>query len=64
MKKALEPPGTKLSTLYKPMLRRFREQELSDLVFDLVTLAKAPGTKEQWEDIVHPIKKVLQFLTE
>ena len=46
------------------MLRRFRELELSDVVFDLVTLAKAPGTREQWEDILHPVKKVLQFLAE
>ena len=46
------------------MLRSFRELELSDVVFDLVTLAKAPGTREQWEDILHPVKKVLQFLAE
>ena len=46
------------------MLTRLRDQELSDVVFDLVTLAKAPGTREQWEDIVHPIKKVLEFLSE
>ena len=46
------------------MLRRFREQELADLVFDLATLAKAPGTREDWEDVVHPIKKVLAFLSD
>ena len=46
------------------MLSRLREQELADVVFDLVTLAKAPGTREQWEDIVHPIKKVLEYLSD
>ena len=46
------------------MLTRLRDQELSDLVFYLVTLAKAPGTRDQWEDIVYPVKKVLEFLAE
>ena len=60
--KVLKIPGDVRD--WDKMLTRLRDQELSDLVFYLVTLAKAPGTREQWEDIVYPVKKVLEFLAE
>ena len=60
--KVLKIPGDVSD--WDQMLRRLIEQELADLVFDLATLAKAPGTREDWEDVVHPIKKVLAFLSE
>ena len=60
--KVLKIPGDVRD--WDEMLSRLREQELADVVFDLVTLAKAPGTREQWEDMTLPIKKVLEYLAD
>ena len=45
------------------MLTKMRRGGLEEIVFDIVSMIKAPGTRTEWQNVVNPIIKMFEIFS-